>query len=101
MIIEYIKWREVMARHISSKKEFAGKTDHLPEAYITLADNRLDIQEITSWTDRRSWLYANPKLIKLTKDEIEIEAEWWGTHFPTKGPAVNLPNHKVIITAKF
>lgn len=102
MIIENLKWREVIVQHITSKKEYAGRTDLIPEAYIVMDDSRLDIKEYHSWhSNHKSYLFINPKLIKLTTNELEIEAEWWGVRFTARGKSIDFKNHKVKVTAKF
>ena len=63
MIIENITWREVVARHVTSKKEFAGKTDHLAEAAISLEGSRLSIIEVNAFNSNRSWLYNSKSII--------------------------------------
>lgn len=100
MIIEKIKWREIRLRHLTDKSDFY-KTEVMDEAYISLDGNRLDVWELNSISFNRSWLYMKPKITKLTTNEIEIDAEWWGSKFSSDGSVENYPNHKVKITAKF
>ena len=104
MIIEHLKWQNVIIKHITNKKDYKDKIVNIEFASIVLDmnDKRLDIMEYHPWKENvQNHLYMNPKLIKLTTKEIELEAEWWGTKFPAKGPPKRMKNHKVKITGKF
>ena len=104
MNIENIIWRNVMVSHQTRKKDFKNKKTifKLAEIAFSSEDKCVTIYgtETGNWSWSQSHLYANPKLLKLTPNSVEIEAEWWRTSFKNKKPK-HYKNHKILITASF
>lgn len=119
MNIEHLMWNDITITHFDSKGRIHSKfkTDIIKCGSIRfgvregLTHVSLSLQgydSVQGFSNTQLGVYVDPELVKLTPNEVEFKAKWWGVTFqykdkrnPKKITGEIRKEHPVKITAKF